>query len=204
MVKEALVVARDILFKEKYFEGFLPAEEYNYIPLITKNFSYHERGDVLEHNADLQQIIPYIWIVNPTKKEVFAYKRAGNENYTEVRLRNKWSCGLGGHIERQDNGDPIGKGMMRELQEEVKMNSYPTPRIVGYLNDDKGDVERVHFGVVALAETLGPVEKGDEEMAEGRFMSLSEIEQLFGDPENDIENWTKMSWPFVKKYLSKN
>jgi predicted NUDIX family phosphoesterase len=202
MGKEALVVKREVLFGNKYFEGFMPQKEHDFISVILKNHHYHPRGDELEHNADLQQVIPYVWIINPKTKEVFAYRRANNDKYAEARLRNKWSCGLGGHIERSDNGNPINTAMMRELREEISMEKYPVPNIVGYLNDDQGDVERVHFGVVAIAETLGDVQKGDEEMAEGRFFSISGIEALFADPKNDIEKWTLMSWPFVREYLT--
>jgi len=166
------------------------------------------RGDELEHNPSLQQIIPYVWIINPETKQVFAYRRAADEKYTEKRLRNKWSCGIGGHIDREDVQDPIIDAMMRELKEEVKiinpqtkMPEYPQPKIVGYLNDDANDVGKVHFGVVAIAETMHPVEKGDDEMAEGRMVSISELEKLFADPNNDIEEWTRLSWPFVKSYL---
>jgi len=200
-IKEALVVKREHLFRDKYFQGFLPVQEHDYMPIILREHIYHPRGNLLENNELLQQIIPYVWILNPRDKKVFAYRRAANQDYGEARLRNKWSCGLGGHIERQDSGDPIQLAMMRELMEEVKIDVYPSPRIVGYLKDDNGDVERVHFGIVAIAETLSNVEKGDDEMAEGRFMSISEIENLFTHPDNQIEAWTLLSWPFVKNYL---
>jgi len=200
-IKEALVVKRDNLFRTKYFQGFLPVHEHDYMGIILQEHEYHPRGNLLENNENLQQIIPYVWIVNTRDKKIFAYRRAADRNYTEVRLRNKWSCGLGGHIERQDSIDPIRHAMMRELMEEVKMEDYPEPRIIGYLKDDNGDVEKVHFGVVAIAETFGNVEKGDDEMTEGRFMSISEIEDLFAHSENQIEKWTSLSWPFVKNYL---
>ncbi len=200
-LKEALVVKREVLFKDKYFQGFLPAHEHDFISVILREYGYHPRGNLLENNEHLQQIIPYVWIVNPLEKRVFAYRRAADDNYSEVRLRNKWSCGLGGHIERQDNGNPIESAMMRELMEEVKMAAYPKPKIVGYLKDDRGEVEKVHFGVVAIAETHGSVEKGDDEMAEGRFISVQEMEMLLTRPDVDIEEWTRLSWPYVKQHL---
>ena len=76
MGKEALIVKRDILFKEKQFQGFSKKEEYDFIPIILGNFEYYLRGDDLENNINLQQIIPYVWIVNLNEKKVFAYKRA--------------------------------------------------------------------------------------------------------------------------------
>ena len=200
-LREALVVQRNVLFSDKYFQGFLQSHEHDFISVILREHGYHERGDVLEDNDTLQQIIPYVWIVNPVKKEVFAYRRAANEAYREKRLRNKWSCGLGGHIEREDGGNPIEAAMMRELMEEVHMSLYPQPHIIGYLNDDSDDVGRVHFGVVAIAETTERVKKGDDEMAECRFYSVQELEALFAHPENEIEAWTRLSWPWVREYL---
>ncbi len=203
MGKEALVVERSILFKDKSFEGVLPIKEFDYFPIILGNYQYRARGDALEHDASLKQIIPYVWILNTQTKQLFAYRRANNPNYTETRLRNKWSCGLGGHIEHIDDADPIHQGMMRELREEVKMRRYPKPEIVGYLNVDSGDVEKVHFGILAIAKTTEDVLKGDDEMAEGRLMSLDEIERMMGDPSNDIENWTRVSWPYIRELLTK-
>ena len=205
MGKEALIVKRDILFKEKQFQGFSKKEEYDFIPIILGNFEYYLRGDDLENNINLQQIIPYVWIVNLNEKKVFAYKRAsGKQNYSEERLMNKISCGVGGHVDKEDlisKGGVIIKAMMRELMEEVKMKKYPKPKIIGFLNDDADSVGRVHFGIVAIAETKEAVNKRDSEMTHGQFYSVDELEKLFADPANEVENWTKMSWPFVKGYL---
>ncbi len=202
MGKEALVVDRDVLFRDREFQGFLSVHENDFISVILKNYKYHPRGDELEGNDGLQQIIPYVWIVNPKTKQVFAYRRAsGKENYKETRLMNKISCGLGGHIDREDSGNPIETAMMRELMEEVRIVEYPTPKIVGYLNDDSNSVGKVHFAIVAIAETTHPVEKGDNEMAHGQFYSVNELEDIFANPQNEVESWTRISWPFVKGYL---
>ena len=203
MGKEALVVKRDLVFREKKFQGFLSSLEHDYMTIILNNYEYHTSGDELENNAFLKQIIPYVWIVNLNEKKVFAYRRAsGKQNYGETRLMNKISCGVGGHIDREDSDNPIENAMMRELKEEVKMKNYPKPKIVGYLNDDSDSVGKVHLGIVAIAETSDEVEKGDDEMVEGRFYSASELEDLFKNPEYEVESWTRLSWPFVKDYLN--
>lgn len=201
MGKEALAVPSSILFKERSFEGFLSVDDYDYTSAILKNYEYHPRGEELESNTSLQQIIPYVWIINPRKKMVFVYRRSSGKNYGEVRLKNKLSCGVGGHIERQDVSNPIMGAMMRELREEVKMESYPTPSIVGYVKLNHG-VHGVHFGIVAVAKVNGGVEKGDDEMAECMMCSVEEVERLFADPQNDVEEWTRVSWPAVKKMLN--
>ncbi len=202
MGKEALIVERNILFKEKYFQGFLPINEYDFISLILENVRYFSRGDELENNEGLQQIIPYVWIVNPKEKKVFAYKRAsGKRNYRETRLMNKISCGVGGHIDKEDSDNPIESAMIRELKEEVIMKKYPNPKIIGFLNDDSDEVGKVHFGIIAIAETKSNVRKGDNEMSEGKFYSVEELERIFNDNKINVEAWTRISWPFVKKYL---
>ena len=204
MGKEALVVPRNILFEKKHFTGFLPLDSSDFISVILRSFQYAPRGDVLEHDASLKQIIPYVFIVNPRTKKVFAYRRANNEEYSEVRLRDRWSYGVGGHIEREDSKNPIEEAMMRELQEEVVMKQYPQPRIVGYVNwDEEGKVEHYHFGVVAIAETdEEEIAMGDGEIAEGKFMDVAEFEALLADPKNAFDKWTQLCWPFVRDYLN--
>jgi len=201
MGKEALVVKREILLKNKYFEGYLSSKDFDFISLINKNYFYAERGDKLENDSSLQQIIPYVVIMNKNTKKVLVYKRESNEKYTEKRLRNKWSIGVGGHIESTDDKNPIQEGMMRELREEVKMNNYPIPKIIGYIKDDSGSVEKVHFGIVAIAETTENVEKGDDEMASCSFLSTEEFDSLLKNKDNQFDKWTEIIWPVIKTYL---
>jgi predicted NUDIX family phosphoesterase len=211
---DILVVKREVLFENQFFQGFVPKDNMNFIPTILSNYEYKIRTRELEQDNSYQQIISYVWIINPKTKQVFSYKRASNKKYSEERLKSRWSCGVGGHIEKADGvvgeeGDPIESVLMREMQEEVKMKDYPIPKIVGFINDDSDNVGKVHFGVVAIVETLDFVEKGDDEMEMGKFFStghlytLGEMERIFNDPSNEIETWTRISWPFVKDYLQK-
>jgi len=211
MGDEILVVKREVLFKDSYFSGFVTKEQMNFIPTILGKNEFQVRTPELEKNPEYQQIISYLWIINPKSKQVFAYKRANKkEHYNEGRLMNKVSCGVGGHIDKADAGwEVIEKVMMRELKEEVKMDVYPTPKVVGFINDDGDDVGKVHFGIVAIVETTDKVEKGDDEMVSGQFQStghlytLGELERMFNDPKNEVETWTRISWPFIKDYLSR-
>lgn len=211
MGDEILVVKRDVLFKDFYFSGFVTKEQMNYIPTILGKNEFQVRTPELEANPNFKQIISYIWIINPKTKQVFAYRRAGKkEHYNENRLMNKISCGVGGHIDKEDAGwEVIEKVMMRELKEEIKMDKYPVPKVVGFINDDSNEVGKVHMGVVAIVETTDKVEKGDNEMVSGQFYStghlytIGELEKMFNDTTNEVEGWTRISWPFIKDYLSK-
>jgi len=203
--QQIMVVDRAVLFKDTPFQGFMPLTDDSapYLSTILRNYRFMRRGDV-EKNPEIQQPIPYIWIVNPVKKEVFAYRRAAGKSYNEARLRNKWSCGIGGHIDSGDAGKietPFMHAVMRELREEVKMPEYSKPKLFGYLKDDSDPVNSVHFGLVSVLRTTGSVEKGDDEMAECGFFSIADLEKLFADAQNDIEKWTMISWPYIRQSL---
>ncbi len=201
MSREILVVKREVLFAEKYFEGFCSIDENDFINIILKEFEYQERNIELENNPDFKQIVPYVWIVNKKKKEAFFYKRSTGGD--EGRLHNKYSGGVGGHIDKEteeNTENPLVAAMMREMREEVQMTNYPTPKFIGFLNDDSSVVGKVHFGAVAIAETsenVIPV----MHMSQGEFFSIERVDDLLKNPENDVENWTRISWPFVKKLI---
>lgn len=202
MPREILVVKRDDLFADRKLEGFCSIDEYNFLEKILSNFEYVERNDELESNPFYQQIIPYIWLVNPSTKQVFIYKRSKDGG--EGRLHEKYSGGVGGHIdkdteEREEN--PLLAAAIRELKEETVIERYPSPNFTGFINDDSDAVNSVHFGVVAIAETTLDV-KPAEHMADGKFYSLEQVEELFSNPETDVEKWTRISWPFVRNYLT--
>jgi len=201
MSREILVVKRDDLFQGDVFQGFCPLTERDFSKTIADSFTYQERTDALEEDKTIQQIIPYVWIINKKAKTVFLYKRSTDGD--ESRLHNKFSGGVGGHIDKDTDEqaqDPVVEAMMRELKEELTMQNYPTPKFVGFLNDDSSQVGSVHFGVVAIAETEEDA-KPAHHMEEGRFYTIKEAEELINKPENDLESWSQFSWPFVKSYL---
>lgn len=200
MGREILVVKREVLFKEKEFTGFLPLSAYDFLSVILHNIEYRERNEALEHDNAWQQPIPYVWLLKPSTKEVFLYKRAITGG--EQRLHNRYSGGIGGHIDKdteETSVNPIQDAMMRELREELTMNQYPVPMIIGFLKYHSG-VEDVHFGVVAVAETEETPLPADG-MAEGRFHTVAEVEALLQDPSAQFDPWTKGSWDVIKARL---
>jgi predicted NUDIX family phosphoesterase len=108
-------------------------------------------------------------------------------------LHDKFSLGVGGHINNFDTSDVgcdvITSGMRRELNEEIHIESEESCELVGIINDDSTEVARVHMGLVFVLTTALPdyriMEpdkytaewKTPEEMAEykGRMESWAQI-----------------------------
>src|SRR3989344_1431997 len=198
MVK-ILVVRRDELFKEQYFEGFKQLAEHDFISFILDNHLYEERGEALENNPAYLQIIPYVWIVNPTRKEVFLYERGLGKGYQETRHVHRISGGVGGHIDYEEGvTNPILNSMMRELQEELLMDEYPQPEFIGYINVDKDMYNKVHFAIVGIAQTHHEIRPTDDGIASGKFYTIAQAEALFADPAYEVEAWNALSWPAIK------
>lgn len=129
------------------------------VRLITPQFELKRRGDV-EDDPNWLQLIVYA-VIRDSDGRVLMYNR-GNKG-GEERLHDKWSIGIGGHVNasdvvENDNVLPreyaeycglIGRAVNRELNEELiwlptKYLMYTIAHIA--MNDTP--VNSVHFGVV--------------------------------------------------------
>jgi predicted NUDIX family phosphoesterase len=197
--KEILIVKRKILFLGKYFNGFLSKNKFNYKKIILKNYEFMKRG-LAEKNLNYKQPIPYFIIINDQKKLFFAYQRSSSHN--EPRLKDKVSIGLGGHIEKLDTkgNNILYKNINRELNEEIFFNENYIPEFLGYINDDKNPVGKVHFGLLYLIKTneefLYPK---DREIARCSLLNIKRLDDLI--KESDFEGWSKIIIPELKKYF---
>lgn len=199
-----MAVDKKSLFGNDYFEGFRTPEGIDFMSRILTNFKYLRRSDV-EQNPDFKQPIGYCVILNPQTKQVFVYQRSPkNLHYFEKRLQGKWSWGLGGHIEKvDDNGkNPILTSLLRELREEVDLDSFSPPRLLGYINDEHNEVGKVHFGILYVLETdLNDVRPKDSEITQGKLISVQELEEICSSTDFAIEDWSRISFPPIKNYL---
>lgn len=200
MSKTIMVIPRKKLFAEKHFDGFIPAEEFNFESVVLKNFRWMDK-EKAEINPAYKQPIGYSVVYNPTSKKVFLYQRSKiDKNYAEKRLQGKWSCGVGGHIEKVDteNGNPIHESAMREIQEEIEISGKKCMEVLGYINDDSDDVGKVHFGILYLviidSKIVNPL---DPEVSEGKLVSIKTLGEKCRLA-NEVENWTKIAFKAIK------
>ena len=165
-------------------------------PVIEKACFFKARNTV-EKDFTLKQIIPYV--VVQCGDRFLSIQRTTKQ--TESRLHNKYSVGVGGHINNTDtaSGSVIEAGMRRELNEEISIPGEMSCDLVGIINDDSTEVARVHTGFVFLLKTSSPdfqVMEIDHHQAQWR--TTKELIAL-GD---QLESWSQLVLEHIIK-LSK-
>jgi predicted NUDIX family phosphoesterase len=102
----------------------------------------------VETDETHKQIIPYICIRND---DAFVLLQRTNKQ-SEARLHNKFSLGIGGHINEQEVAagadDLVYAGLLRELNEEISVGPGWKLNLLGTIYDSTTPVGRVHFGIV--------------------------------------------------------
>jgi predicted NUDIX family phosphoesterase len=152
MSEQVLVVRRELV--ESFLQGRegLVTDNLEVIfEQILKDHLFVPRRDA-EYDFDLKQVIPYVII--RCRDNFLLLRRTSKQ--TEKRLHNKYSLGIGGHINPSlpDNGDPniIIKGLHRELNEEILLEGAGTLTFKGVINDESSSVSKVHLGLLYVLE----------------------------------------------------
>jgi predicted NUDIX family phosphoesterase len=153
--EKILVVPKEsVLQKNVDFQGFRPGTDQNLWTHFAAEGLFLVR-DSVEYDTRYKQLIVYLVLRH--REEIFIYQRIRATG--EKRLLDKYSFGLGGHINPVHSCSfrrLIASNLARELKEEV---SFPGPysyRFLGFLNDEEEEVGRYHFGLVFLVSCLSP------------------------------------------------
>lgn len=186
--ERVLVVPTAVFHAAGLFQGFT-AELERYLPRLLDPavLTYRPRAEV-ETDPSFKQIVPYV--VLKYRNQVFHYTRgkAGGE----ARLRALRSIGVGGHIAAQDSNlfeGPYRPGMLREVAEEVQLETDYRESCLGLLNDDSTPVGQVHLGVVHLFELAEPKAKRREAaLTRAGFAPLAELRQQ----REEFETWSQI------------
>lgn len=204
---EIMVIESKLLFQKKYFSGFISHSLINYESIILQHHEWLDRK-IAESNYSYKQPIGYSVIYNPKIKKLFLYQRSQKtEYYKERRLHGKYSCGIGGHIEKFDvaSSNPLNSSVIRELSEEIKLNEAVFPNTIGYINDDSDDVGKVHFGILYIIEFDGNITiPENSEIIGGEFVSLDEYDKICNISPNNIENWSRIILNPLKEYINRS
>jgi len=192
MEEHVLVVPTALFHKLGYFQGFCrDMERYRTALLAPPNVSFRPRSDV-EKDPSFKQLIPYM-IFSHTAMDgtvrLFQYVRGKGAG--ESRLRSKRSVGVGGHLCADDvtknMHDFYREGMLRELHEEVVLDSAFTEECVGIINDDETEVGKVHLGIVHRFELAEPsLQSNEPDLIESGFVPVAEMLRDL----SDFESWS--------------
>jgi predicted NUDIX family phosphoesterase len=187
--ERVLVIPTAVLHEAGLFQGFTSKVDH-YLPrlLLPHHFSFRPRSEV-ETDPSCKQIVPYVVLRHGYS--VYHYTRG--KKGTEARLRALRSIGVGGHISAGDaegSVDPYHVGLMRELQEEVFIETAYCERCVGLINDDSTPVGQVHLGIVHVLDLEAPhVRRREEVLTEDGFAPLAELRQRL----DEFETWSRFA-----------
>ena len=191
-----------ICFKKELLSGHLNKSEVFYDKSlwheILDNLQSTPRS-IAEQDYNFKQLVVYAVIKSG---ELFlTYKRTSKTN--EERLRNRYSIGIGGHVnigdgsqltlfDSDDNESFVLEALWREIREEINIKSKIAgePELLCFINDDSDDVGRVHFGTVWLVEIENPevsltMEKGIGKL---EFCSLNQLQTR----KKQFEKWSEL------------
>jgi predicted NUDIX family phosphoesterase len=177
-----LVIPRASVMADPGWLGVRPADAPELEALVAREGRFEPRSSA-EHDRSLKQVIPYLVLRDGPRYFLMRRTRAGGDE----RLHDRWSIGVGGHLNPGD-GDLAG-GLLREWREEIESDFLPAFELVGLLNDDTTDVGSVHLGAVFVAD------------AAGRPVAIREVEKLagaFADPaavaavRDAMETWSRL------------
>ena len=181
--ERVLVVPTKRFHQLGHFQGFT-AEIGKYLPALLEggDLGYRPRSE-MEQDPSFKQLIPYVlfrFTAPDRSVQLFQYTRGGGQG--EKRLHAKRSVGIGGHISSDDaakkttTNDVYREGMLRELTEEVIIETQYREKCVGLINDDETPVGKVHLGVVHICDVDNPnIRPREADILDAGFRPVNEL-----------------------------
>jgi len=175
---------------------------------IVQNGLFLRRSE-LEEDPSFKQIIPYAIISNkePERDGVrksqsfYLFRRTSGQK--ENRLHNKFSLGVGGHMNPSGSMESIEQYLIdelkRELYEEVKLLNgcfIEGIEFIGFINDDTIPVGRVHIGLlynIHVSNKEVYVKETDKMTAD--WIDKTNLAEFY----KGMESWTKITFDFYIK-----
>jgi predicted NUDIX family phosphoesterase len=143
----------------------------------------------MERDPSFKQVIPYLVLRDGERWFLMRRTRAGGDE----RLHDRWSIGVGGHLNPGDGG--LDRGLLREWREELDADFVPAFRPVGLLNDDTTDVGAVHLGVVYVADAAGrPVAIRETDKLSGSFVATDVV----AAGADRLETWSRLVFDYLE------
>lgn len=103
--------------------------------------------------------------------QIFLQKRADDK----IIQPGKWDTAVGGHM---DYGEDVEKALRRETREEIGLTDFKAKKVLSYVFESK--VERELVNTYITNDWKGEIKVDPEEISEGRFWSLKEVDENLG------------------------
>ncbi len=165
---------------------------------IIQNGLFRKRSE-LEEDPSFKQIIPYAIISN--KESFCLFKRTSRQ--TEKRLHNKFSLGVGGHMNPDNSKESkeqyLINELKRELFEEVKLLNdclIEDIEFIGFINDDTISVGSVHIGLlynIHVSNKDVVINETDKMTAD--WIDKPDLAEFY----EGMETWTKITFDYYIK-----
>lgn len=180
--ERVLVVARDLVPDRGAWHGLRSDGVDALLEAVRVHGEYLPR-DEMEADPSHKQVIPYLVLRDADRYFLMRRTRAGGD----PRLHDRWSIGVGGHLNPGDDG--VFGGLRREWREELVADFEPTFEPLALLNDDTTDVGAVHLGVIFVADAAGrPVTVRETDKLSGSFATPAEVAAGAGH----LETWSRI------------
>lgn len=197
MSELVLVFPSPLLDSLGRFDGVLAgptARNYLAAVLDSDRLCFIDRASA-EDDPSCKQLIPYVVL---RRGGLYLRYRRGKKG-GEARLHEKWSVGVGGHVNPVDDDPyadihPYERGFFRELWEEagllLKNSETAWETVVALINDESDAVGRVHFGVVHLLDVPDgtALHFPDPAVASPQFVSAAALRR----DRDSFEGWSRL------------
>jgi predicted NUDIX family phosphoesterase len=176
------VVPRGAVMSDEGWYGLQSADLDAFLATVEREGRFEPRP-AMEADPGFKQVIPYLVLRDGDRFFLMRRTRAGGD----VRLHDRWSIGVGGHLNPGD--EDVDGGLRREWSEELVADFIPDFRFIGLLNDDTTPVGQVHLGAVFVADAAGrPVSIRETDKLRGAFATPADVAAVAPD----LETWSRL------------
>ena len=186
--EQVLVVPREVFETVGAFNGVrLNPQDYLNAFLQPGVARFMDR-ELAEQSPRFKQIIAYAIFCH--RGRVLAYSRTAKGN--ETRLHDKWSLGIGGHINPvdglADNLSTYLSGVEREIREEITFSGSAQQQLYAVINDDTNEVGSVQLGIVHRFDLESEHVSANEKALDN--LGFRDLEELAGPLYEKLETWS--------------
>jgi len=200
MIEQVLTIPRATLDATVKFQGFKKDTEAFLKAAFAPGTAKFLPRPAAEEDPSHKQLIPYCILTHAGKILIYRRGKSGGEK----RLTDKFSLGIGGHINPIDSAKPeideaaYEAAVQRELDEEISHPKIVDRRIAGLINDDSNPVGSVHLGVIEVFDLVSEkVTPKEAAIADPEFLTIEELLER----RDQLENWSQIVLDHIAEIL---